>query len=337
MAITCPFSLHMKDLVETAELAAFVRTVAARSLSRAARELGAPRTTIARRLGRLEERLGVRLLRRTTRSLTLTDAGEVLYGHARSLLEAVKNAEASVREQSDVIRGDVRVSVLPLRHASFHSMLAAFATRFPEVRLFADLSAAPVDLHRDGYDIALRAGPNLDFEPGLVAQTLFRSRTLAVASPRYLARHGTPEHTRDLLQHRCLMGFARSDGPQTHWPTRNGRKIAVAGCFFSNDLTLRRDAACAGLGIALLPRILAERELTSGELVAVLEDSIGSDERLAIVYPERELVPPQVRALIDAIVAWARANLGPVLDDRPEVAAGSPRRSSRRARRSRTR
>ena len=113
----------MTDPVETAELLAFSRTVDARSLSRAAAELGVPRATISRRLARLEARLGARLLRRTTRSLVLTDAGEALYRHARIVLDAVSQAEASVRRTDEAVRGELRVSVPPMMQPAFLALL----------------------------------------------------------------------------------------------------------------------------------------------------------------------------------------------------------------------
>src|SRR5688572_13650308 len=159
----------MSEPLETAELLAFARTVESKSLSRAAAELGVPRATISRRLARLEERLGARLLRRTTRSLVLTDAGEALYRHARIVLDAVTHAEQSVRRTDDVIRGDLRVSVPPMLNQSFNEMLSDFAHAHPEVRLQIHFSSQFVDLRQGDYDVALRASSEL--QPGLVART----------------------------------------------------------------------------------------------------------------------------------------------------------------------
>src|SRR5262249_47658780 len=123
ISIICYKLIHMDDLVETAELLAFARTVDSKSVSRAATELGVPRATVSRRLARLEERLGTRLLRRTTRSLVLTDAGEALYRHARIVLDAVHDAEASVRRTDQAVRGDLRVSVPPIMSPSFYELI----------------------------------------------------------------------------------------------------------------------------------------------------------------------------------------------------------------------
>jgi DNA-binding transcriptional LysR family regulator len=297
----------MTEPLETAELLAFARTVEAKSLSRAAADLRVPRATISRRLARLEQRLSARLLKRTTRSLVLTDAGEALYRHARIVLDAVSHAEASVRRTDDAIRGDLRVSVPTMSDPSFYAMLSAFAQAHPEVRLQIHFSSQVVDLQRGGYDVALRASSEL--QPGLVARVLSRVPTIAVASPEYLAKHGTPRTRRDLRHHRCLMGFAGGEVPQTYWPLGSGGKLAIDGCLFANDPRMLCDAAVRGLGIALLPMMLVRDFLQTKELVQVLPGALGAEARLAVVYAERELVPPQVRAFVDAVVAWAEAAL----------------------------
>src|SRR5215475_15831131 len=140
----------MAETLETAELLAFASAVETASLSAAARSLGVPRATIGRRLARLEERLRTRLLRRTTRSLALTDAGEALYRHARIVLDAVHQAEASVRRTDDAIRGDLRISVPHIMQPSFFGMLCDFAKAHPEVRMQVHFSTRHVDLRRDG-------------------------------------------------------------------------------------------------------------------------------------------------------------------------------------------
>jgi DNA-binding transcriptional LysR family regulator len=293
----------MLDPVETSELLAFTRTVEAKSLSRAAAELGAPRATIGRRLARLEERLGVRLLRRTTRALALTDAGDAFYRHARIVLEAVQQAEASVRKSDTVVRGTLRVAVPPMLEPSFNALVCDFARAYPQVQIHVDASPRYVDLLREGYDVALRATSEL--EAGLVARTVARASIVAVAAPAYLAAHGTPKKARDLRAHQCLVGFMRGGLPQTHWPKAGGGKISVEGSFVSNDITLLTDAALRGLGIALLPTLLVGSLLESGALVRVLPGVIHAESRVAIVYQEKELLPPQVRAFIDVLVAWA--------------------------------
>ncbi len=297
----------MVGAIETSELLAFTRTVEAKSLSRAAAELGAPRATIGRRLSRLEERLGVRLLRRTTRALALTDAGDAFYRHARIVLDAVAQAEASVRKSDKVVRGTLRVATPPMMDPSFNALVCDFARAYPEVKIHIDASSRLVDLLREGYDVALRASTEL--EPGLVARTVARTSVVAVAAPEYLAANGTPRKARDLRTHRCLLGFMRGGLPQTHWPKAGGGKISVEGSFVSNDITLLMDAAVRGLGIALLPTLLVGELLERGALVRVLPELIHAESRVSVVYPEKELLPPQVRAFVDVLVAWAPAGL----------------------------
>jgi DNA-binding transcriptional LysR family regulator len=322
----------MKDLLENAELLAFAKAVEAKSLTRAAGELGIPRATLGKRLSRLEQRLGVRLVRITTRSLVLTDAGEIFYRQARIVLDAVSQAEASIRRPRDAISGDLRVSVPPMTRSRFLDTIAEFVEAHPQVRVHVLFSSRMVDLRREAYDVALRATDHL--EPGLVARTIARTSLIAVASRRYLAENGEPRKLSDLGRHRCLMGFARGELPQTHW-TGGKRKIPLDGVFFSNSPELLCRLAARGQGIAFVPAVATAGYVERGELVAVLPRILRLEGRVALVHPERDLVPPQVRAFID----WMAARL-PVLfqtpdpdpDPDPRPAHASRRRARSRAR-----
>jgi DNA-binding transcriptional LysR family regulator len=296
----------MREPLENVELLAFTTAARSKSLSRAAAELGIPRATLGRRLARLEERLGTRLLRRTTRSLAITDAGEALYHHARIVLDAVAEAETSIKRADDVVRGNLRISCPPSITAAFVDLVAEFAAAHPQVRLQADFSTKMVDLQRDGYDVALRA--TSQFEPGLVARTLVRFEFVAVASPTYVATHGAPSSVRELRRHRCLMGFARGDLPETHWVVA-GRKVPLEGVLFANSPSLLVRAAERGLGIAFVPTLAVARSLERGALVRVMPNVLREKGRIALLYPERQLVAPPVRAFVDWIVARAPAAL----------------------------
>jgi DNA-binding transcriptional LysR family regulator len=296
--------MHMDDPPETAEFLTFVRTVEARSISRAARELGVPRPTVGRRLARLEEKLGVRLLRRTTRSMVLTDAGEALYARARGVIAAVREAEASVRQSDDAVRGALRVSAPPLNSPAFAAMIAEFMRRYPDVRMEIDVTTRHVEFAAGAYDVAVRAGEKLP--PGLIARNLARSRLLVVAAPSYLARRGTPRRSTDIAKHACLVGFSLGEHPATHWPLARGGRLRVEATMASNDLGVLRASALAGNGLALLPLPLVYDDLQRGDLVTVLPERVGAESQIAVVYPEREFVPPAVRAFVDAVVAWAK-------------------------------
>jgi DNA-binding transcriptional LysR family regulator len=315
--------IQMSEPIETAELLSFTKAVEMHSLSRAASQLGLPRATLGRRLARLEQRLGVRLLRRTTRSLALTDAGEAFYKHARIVLDAVTQAERSVKLDPAAVRGTLRVTVPPITDPSFHAMLCEFAEKYPELQLHFDFTTRFVDLHREGYDVAVRAGTTL--EPGLVARTIARSPMSAFASPKYLAAHGTPRTVRDLKNHRCLLGFSRGQVPQNHWPLLAGGQVHVEGRFFASDVRVLIAAAVRGLGLVALPRDMIASELKSGRLVQVLEGVVGGEARVSVVYPEREFMPPQVRAFIDAVLAWVQQGITMDLTQRvPRQADDAP-------------
>jgi DNA-binding transcriptional LysR family regulator len=302
----------MQEPLETAELLAFAKIVESKSLSRAAIALRVPRATISRRLARLEERLGVRLLRRTTRSMVITDAGEALYGHAKVVLDALAKAEESLRHRDGKIRGDLRISMLPIRSEAFSAMLLDFMRNHPEVRLYIHASTRHVDLRRDPYDVAIR-GTSGPIEPGLIARVLYKSELLAVASPEYLAARGRPKGPRDLAGHRCLLGFARGESPMTHWPAKGLKPIPIEGALYCNDLLLLVDACLDGQGIAMVPAEVVTAHLASRELVRVLPKVLTAPLQISLIYPERELTPPQVRAFIDTFAAWAAANLGKAL------------------------
>ncbi len=282
---------------------AFVAIVDAGSISEAARALNVPRATLSRQLARLEERLGVRLLHRSTRSLVPTQAGEALYPRARALVDEARAAVAAVQRLDDVPRGLLRVSSAPFAGPILGELVSAFVRAYPEVAVELHTSTRHTDLAAEGFDLALRGGVVQD--EGLIARTLFRSDTLAVATPEYLARHGRPEVPDDLAKHACVRGFKAGARPSTTWPLRDGGQVRVDGPFVTNDLMALVGAANSGLGVALLPRAAVELELASGQLVEVLAGVVGNDVSLALVWLEREFLDPKVRAFVDLATAWA--------------------------------
>ncbi len=292
----------MSPVAETSELIAFTKTVSAKSLSRAAAELGIPRTTLSRRIAQLEEKLGARLLLRTTRSLMLTDLGNIFYKEAIIALEVIKQAEQSVSRSGDYLRGDLRVSLPPGMKKSFRVMLCKFMTQHPCLRVHIHTSSQNIDFRSGAYDVALRA--SIQMQPGLIARTLFRDPVIAVASPGYLSGKGIPVASDDLINHQCLVGFARGELPDMYWPLLSGDRVKVDGSFFSDDISLLSESAINGLGIAFLPEDLIREHLQQGSLVQVLKNKIGTEMQIAVVYPDRHFLLPQVRAFIDAVVDW---------------------------------
>jgi DNA-binding transcriptional LysR family regulator len=290
----------MDGLPDLDAMVAFVRVVTEGSISRAAAVLRTPRATVGRRLERLEEDLGVRLLRRTTRRVALTDAGRVFFEHATRAIAAVEEARSAVHRSTDVVRGDLRVAAPPL-NPSLRGVIVAFAAEHPAVRLQVRTGTEHVDLVASGYDVAVRATSQL--APGLVMRRLHRDPLVAVASPAYLDARGRPAQVADLAAHDCVVGFDKGDVPASHWVATDGARVQVRARFTSNDLGLLVHAARAGLGVALLPRSSVETSLRRGELEVVLPDVFGREITVAVVYPEKAHLPPAVRAFVDAVAA----------------------------------
>ncbi|MFT5685931.1 MAG: DNA-binding transcriptional LysR family regulator [Myxococcota bacterium] len=276
----------------------FVMIVDSGSLTAAARTLGLPRPTLSRRLARLEERLGVRLIYRTTRRMKLTEQGVLLYEKAHRVVQIAREVEAEVRRLDGVPRGLLRVSI-PVggSGAVFARWFSTFMHLWPEVRLDVVASSVHVDLIGDGFDVALRVGDVTD--PALVVRTIANDLRVAVASPRYLAENGTPQRVEDLTAHNCLIGYQSGSTPETRWPLQGGGWVPVSGTFSTNQMGMRMELAREHLGIALLIDQVAASGLASGELVVVLPGILGHRERLSLTYPDRTFLDPKVRVFVD--------------------------------------
>lgn len=297
-----------RDPPETSELQAFVAVVEAGSVSAAADELVIPRATLSRRLAKLEERLGVRLMHRTTRQQILTALGEEFYIHARSILTAVEVARHAITQDEEHPHGPLRISVPTLASSGLDNLFLDFLDRYPDISLELIQSTRHEDLIEKNIDVALRAGS--EFDAGLIARRILRTDAACVASPAYLERFGTPETVEALAKHRCLMGFERGERPATHWQKWSGEKVRVRGHLHANDVHFLLQAARRGQGIAMLPYVIYRKALDAGELVEVLEEELGSTHHIALVYPDKQFVRPAVRALIDFAVEWLGAHDG---------------------------
>jgi len=279
----------------------FVAIVDAGSVSEAARTLQIQRTSLSRRLTALETELGVRLMHRQTRRLVLTPAGEELYGRAsRVVLEAHAAIEA-IRLLDDVPRGSLRVSVPDERMAQA-DLFVSFAEEFPSVRLQVSLTPRHVDLVAEGIDVAIRFG-RISNE-SLVVHHLWSTHSMPVASPAYLQRRGIPRDAEALIEHDCIVGFGGGANPVRTWPLLNGGSTPVSARFATSGLGLTISAAERGLGLALLPRRAVHRQLREGSLVSVLEDIVGSETPLNLVFVDREFMPPPMRLFIDRAIAY---------------------------------
>lgn len=281
------------------DLDIFAQVVSARSMSAAGREMGLSTAVISKRIRRLEERLGVRLLQRTTRQITLTEAGQGLYERAVAILASVEEAEAWVARGSAVVRGVLKVSA-PTSFGRMHiaPRLLPFLQRHPDLAVDLNLSDEFIDLVGQGFDVAVRIADLAD--SSLVARRLAPNHRLLVASPAYLERAGTPLHIGDLARHTLIAHNAdhwRLEGPEG---PQDLHMVRINAALRTNSSEVVREAVIAGMGIALRSTWDVGPELRDGRLRAVLP-GYGASRRVAVyaVYPSRRHLEQKVRVFVD--------------------------------------
>lgn len=291
-------SHHAFDDVQA--MVIFARVIAERSFSRAARALGTTTSAVSKRIARLEQRAGARLLSRTTRQVAPTETGLLLYESCLRILREVEAAEVLVAGLARSPRGLLRISG-PLYFGELHiaPLVASLSKQQSELKIDLVLSDRFVDLVAEGFDLAVRIGPL--GSTSLIARRLSRARVVACASPSYLERHGSPMVPQDLLEHDCLR--YSPDPRRNVWRFRDraGRTLAipVTGVFECNHGGALRQAAIAGLGVVLLPYFYVAEALARGTLVTVLEDYCNEEIGIHAVYPAGPLVPPKTRVCVE--------------------------------------
>ena len=286
-----------------ADIAVFVRVVERGSFTLAADELSLSRAVVSKYVSRLENRLGARLLHRTTRRLSLTEAGAALFEASRGALERIEEAEGAVARFQAAPRGRLRVSA-PMSFGILHlgPALADFARAFPDVSLDIRLDDRYVNLVEDGIDVAVRIGQLTD--SSLVARKLGTTRAVACASPAYLAEHGEPDDPEELAGHDCLIYSYLAAGVW-RFTARGGREIpvAVSGPIRINNGIVLAEAAIAGGGVLVTPSFYVAPMLRDGRLKRILTAYRLPELGIYAVYPQRAHVPPKVRAFIDYLAA----------------------------------
>jgi DNA-binding transcriptional LysR family regulator len=286
----------------------FVRAAETGSFTAVAAEQGQSQPTVSRQIIALEEHLGVRLMQRTTRALTLTDEGRSYLAHARGLLDAVEEAALSVSPDA-AARGVLRIAA-PLAFARLHLMprMAAFLADNPDLRTDWVLGDRPVDLVEEGVDLAIRIGRVTD--QGLIARRIGQMRRVTVARPDYFARAGRPVHPRDLAQHDCIVYTGLSTVDEWHFVDPEGAPIAVrvSGRVRVSASEGMRAALLEGLGVAVCPTWLFTDEIETGAVERVLHAYEPAALPIQAVYPSRRLVPPRVRVFVDYLAAAFRAD-----------------------------
>ena len=278
----------------------FTEVAERESFSGAARTLGLSKSAVSKQVGRLEEDLGARLLNRTTRRVSLTEAGLAFYRGGLEALAAAEAARGAVTRLSEAPRGRLKITA-PVSFSIKHlgPLLAGFLRRYPEVALDLELNDRRVDLVEEGFDLAIRIGV-LD-DSSLIARKLAPSPLLLCAAPAYLKRHGAPAEPKDLAAHDCLIYSYRSSPEQWRFQGPGGaRSVKVSGRLETNNGDLLRSAALDGAGIALLPSFIVGADVETGALRRLLSEwDCPSQSAVHALYPSSRQLSPKVRVCID--------------------------------------
>lgn len=295
------------------DIVVFTKVVETKSFTGAAEALGLPKSTVSRKLAQLEERLGVRLVQRTTRKLALTEIGEAYYERCSSIVADIAAAEQLVTDMQSTPRGRLRLTAsVDFSTRFLGEIVAEFLAEHPEINVELEASDRVIDLIEDGFDLAVRIGQMP--ESTLIARKLCSLHLILCASPAYLARRGTPQHVEELDDHDHVL-FTPSSRNQT-WTLVNhgdqayefGRPARLA----SNNYGAVVDVARAGGGIALISEFMVTDEVKSGALVRVLPEWQTRPTDVHAVYPARQNVPPRLALFLEHLAKslnpppWAR-------------------------------
>jgi DNA-binding transcriptional LysR family regulator len=254
---------------------------------------------VGKSVARMEERLGVRLFHRSTRSVTLTTEGELFLDRCKRIISEVEAAQMELLELSATPRGKVRISV-PIQNVLIMPVLAGFMRAYPDIELDVDMSDRMVDVVEEGFDAVIRTGAPQDSR--LMARKLGGYRLQLVASPAYLERNGNPVHPDDLIHHTCLLHKFPATGLTERWPLRVGdthiepNLARALTCTTMDPLTY---LAMDGVGIACLPDFSIREPLADGRLKVVLEDYTDHTGNLWMLWPASKQTAPRLRVLID--------------------------------------
>ncbi|HEM47189.1 MAG TPA: LysR family transcriptional regulator, partial [Alphaproteobacteria bacterium] len=251
----------------------------------------------------LEDRLGMRLLNRTTRQISLTEEGREFYERCVRVLAEIEEAEQWIVESRDSVRGTLRVSAT-VAFAKHHvlPLIPEFLERYPDLRVHLEVTDRFVDLVEEGVDVAIRFSEQI-VDPSLVARRLAVNRRVVCAAPAYLERHGAPQTPEQLLEHNCLRLYTVSSFNEWEFQgAEGGGVLAVKGNFETNSADALYHAALAGVGIARLATFLVGPDLKAGRLVRLLPEYEHQKSSILAVFPKRQHLSPKVRAFVDYLV-----------------------------------
>lgn len=285
-------------------IAIFVKVAQYESISRAARSLGMPISTVSRRLSVLESQLGVTLLRRTTRRVSLTAQGREYFNQCQEPLNLLQQAERVLTQAQKKPEGLLRLSVpVALGQQSFLEFLSAFLKAQPQIRIDLFITNTFLDLVAENVDVAIRFGELRD--SSVVASRIGKNVRYVVATPGYLKGRPLPVEPADLQQHDCVMLHAKNN--ETDWDLVNGRRKVrahVAGPVSSRDFNTVSTFVYRGHGIGLLPSTYCDSEIAAGRLVRLLPKWQSAPVPVFVVYPSRKFLPLRLTAFLQALASW---------------------------------
>ncbi len=301
-------------MLDPSAMVLFARVVEAGSFTGAARDLAISKSAVSKQISRLEDRLGVRLLNRSTRRLSLTEAGAAFHEGCRRVANEAAAAERTVSRLASGPRGELRVNApmsFGIRHLG--PCLADFLQHYPELTIDLTLNDRQVDLVEEGLDIAVRIGVLAD--SSLIAKRLAPSHRVVVAAPAYLAERGRPERPEQLADHACLRYSYQAAGREWRFRGPDGeRRVRTKGPLAVNNGDVLRAAALDGLGVALLPTFFVGPDLRAGRLERLLPDwRDAQDSAVHAVYPANRNLSPKVRVFVDYLAE--RFGEAPYWDD----------------------
>ncbi|MFB4373427.1 LysR family transcriptional regulator [Agrobacterium sp. CR_3] len=290
------------------DIAVFMAVADTGSFAAGARVSGLTRSAAGKAVARLEERLGVRLLNRTTRALSLTDEGRSFHAHGMHIIAAVDQAEASVASPTGVPRGVLRLSAPHgFGQRVIMPFIEQFLARWPETQIEASFTDRLVDIVEEGFDLVIRFG-GTTVDSRLVSRVVARDRYLIVASAAYVDQHGKPDSLDELADHPCLAFSSR--GSRQQWRFKNAEGHWVSAQIRSR---LRLDsgealhsAIARDLGIALMPNFLVGEDIQSGRFVHILPEIPSETVEISVIYPDRRLLDARVRQFIDLLATGLR-------------------------------
>jgi len=286
----------MKDIYST--LPIFVAVIENKSFSAAADALGMTKSAVSKRIAVLESNIGVRLFTRTTRSLTLTEAGEKLADYAQSSLNLAKEGFAAVTHLQNRPKGTLKINA-PMSFSRLHLIpfMKAFLDQYPDIKINLSMNDAVTSLTEGGFDIGIRIGELQD--SSLIARKIVACKSVICASPEYLKHNKAPQVPEDLEKHNCLYYSLFQAGTEwTFYKEKNTTKVHPKGNFTVNNSEAISDLLLQGLGIAQMPTFIVANALKSGELIPLLENYQLPNHAIYAVYPERKHLPEKVNVFI---------------------------------------